>query len=51
MCNGNIADLPAPPMKMSSNAQVIVDRPKKVAAVEKLNASGLVRISKSKVPE
>ncbi len=30
MCSGNIADLPAPPMKINTNAQVITETPMKV---------------------
>ena len=49
MCNGNIADLPAPPIKIRSNAQVITESPiNEVEAQFKIALpSGLFKVSKS----
>ena len=51
MWSGNIADLPAPPMKMSVSAQAITEQPMKVAPpAEAMAAPGLlVSVTKSNV--
>ena len=51
MCNGNIADLPAPPMKISVKAQAITEQPMNVAPpAVAIAADGLlVNVIKSNV--
>ncbi len=51
ICSGNMADLPAPPIKIKSIAQVIADIPIKLneVAFAKTAPSGFVRTPKSKV--
>ena len=51
MCNGNMADLPAPPMKMSAMAQAATEQPMKVMpAVSVTSDVGFdIRVWKSNV--
>ncbi len=52
MCSGNMADLPAPPMKISNRPQVITDRPMKEVEAQLAIAlpSGSTRVTKSYEP-
>ena len=52
MCNGNMADLPAPPIKISTIAQVMAEIPIKLnpAAFANMLVPGSVSLAKSKVP-
>ncbi len=52
MCKGNMADFPAPPIKIKIKAQVKTDKPiNDVDAQFKIaDPSGLFKVSKSKVP-
>ena len=52
ICSGNMADLPAPPMKIKIIDQVMVDNPMNMIPVPVVNAGlfGPVRVRKSKVP-
>lgn len=51
ICNGNMADFPAPPMKIKAIAQLITEHPMKVvpAAPAKSEESPEVNRSKEKV--
>src|SRR5689334_22757373 len=51
MCNGNMADFPAPPMKMRSIAQVVTDKPMNTApdVCAMTGPSKLVSVIKSNV--
>ena len=52
MCKGNIADLPAPPMKIRMRPQVITESPIKDVEAQFAMAlpSGSTRVTKSKEP-
>ncbi len=52
MCSGNMADFPAPPMKMKIIDQVIVDNPRNriLPPCNKAGPFGSVSVIKSKVP-
>jgi hypothetical protein len=52
ICNGNMADFPAPPIKISIIDQVITEKPMKLTEVipAKTELCGFVISEKSKVP-
>ena len=52
ICKGNMADLPAPPMKMKSIDQVMVDMPRNIIPCPEVKAGlfGPVSVMKSNVP-